>query len=187
MEAFAALGSALGAGAQTAGMAGMMAVSTAVSAMGAISQANAQSASMQAQAQAQEYNATVARNNAQAANEQANAQEEQQRRRFAALQGQAIAGVAQSGTGFDGSNLDLLKQNAIANELDALTIRYEGQQKSKGLLAQADLDQYGASVSRMNARSAQTAGYFNAGANILSGASKYKAYSMTPRTLMGEV
>jgi hypothetical protein len=157
----------------------LMIASSVVSAVGAMKQADAQAASYQAQAQANEYNATVARNNAQVASEQANAKEEAQRRHFAALQGQAITGVAQSGTGFDGSNADILKQNAINSELDALTIRYEGQNQSKGLLAQSQLETYNAGVNRMNASNAQQAGMFNAGANLLSGAAKYSYYSGT--------
>jgi hypothetical protein len=160
-------------------MEAMIIASAATAAFGAIKQGQAQEASYKAQAQAQDYNATMARNNAQMASEQANAAEEQQRRKFGALQGQAIAGIAQSGTGFDGSNADILKQNAIANELDALTIRYQGQNQSKGLLAQADLDTYGAGVSRMNASSAMTGAYLNAGSQLLSGASKYNYYSRT--------
>lgn len=151
-------------------------VSAAVTAVGAIQQGEAQAQSQRAQAQANEYNATVARNNATIASDQANAKEEAQRRHFAALQGQAVAGVAQSGTGFDGSNMDVLKQNAINNELDALTIRYEGQNQAKGLIAQSQLDTYNAGVNRMNADNAQTSGYLNAGANILSGAAKYSYY-----------
>lgn len=166
-------------------MEALLIASTAMAALGSIKQGQAQSASAQAQAQAQEFNATMARNNAQMASEQANAAEEQQRRKFDALQGQAIAGIAQSGTGFDGSNADILKQNAISNELDALTIRYQGQNQAKGLMAQADLDQFGAGVSRMNAKSAMTAAYLNAGSQLLSGASKYNYYSKTGK-LPGE-
>lgn len=173
--------------------------STAMSAMGAIQQGNAQSASYDAQARANEYNAqvqrqnaTVARNNAQMASEQANAREEAQRRHFGALQGQAIAGVAQSGTGFDGSNTDLLAQNAVANELDALTIRYEGQNQSAAFMnqasnleSQAALDVYSAGVNRMNSSSARQAGYLNAGANLLSGASKYAYFKSTSKLPTG--
>lgn len=155
----------------------LMAASTAMSAVGAMQQADAQAANYTAQAQANDYNATVNRNNAKVASEQANAQEEAQRRHFAALQGQAYAGVAQSGTGFDGSNADILKQNAISNELDSLTIRYEGENKAKGLMAQAGLDTYNAGVNRMNASNATTAGYLNAGSALLSGATKYSYYN----------
>lgn len=167
--------------------------STAISAVGSIVQGQQQAANYNAQAQANAYNAQVQRNNAiiaennaRAASDQANAKEEAQRRHFRSLQGQAIAGVAQSGTGFDGSNEDLLKQNAVANELDALTIRYEGQNQSNAFTAeannrraQADLEQFSSGVNRMNASNAITASYFNAGANLLSGASRYKYYDLT--------
>ena len=153
--------------------------SSAMSAMGAMQQADAQAASYRAKAQQDEYNATVERNNAKVAADQANAKEEAQRRHFAALQGQAVAGIAQSGTGFDGSNLDLLKQNSINNELDALTIRYEGQNQVRGLEAQSQQSTYSAAVNRMNASNAQEAGIYNAGASLLSGAAKYNYYSRT--------
>jgi hypothetical protein len=161
----------------------MMIASAAMGAVGAMQQADAQAANYRAQAQANEYNATVNRNNAQVASDQANAQEEAQRRHFAVLQGQAAAGIAQSGTGFDGSNLDVLKQNAIANELDSLTIRYEGDNKSKGLQSQAQLDTFNAGVNKMNASNAQTAGYLNAGSALLSGATKYSYYNTTGKMM----
>lgn len=151
--------------------------SSAISAIGAMNQADSQAASYRAKAQQDEYNATVARNNAKVAADQANAKEEAQRRHFAVLQGAARAGIAQSGTGFDGSNLDLLKQNEINNELDALTIRYEGQNQVRGLESQASQDMYSAGVNRMNASNAQTAGMWNAGSSLLSGAAKYGYYS----------
>ena len=157
----------------------LMVASSAVSAVGAMRQGQAQADSYNAQAQAQEYNAVVDRNNATMAADQANAQEEQQRRHFRATQGQAVAGVAQSGTGFAGSNADVLQQNAINNELDALTIRYEGQNKAKSFESQANLDKYGASVSRANASTAKSAGILNAGAALLSGATKYAYYGKT--------
>lgn len=178
MEAFALIGTAMGASAAQAGLAGMLATSGAVSAMGAISSSNAQQASFDAQAKQMEFNSTMARNNAQMASEQANTAEEQQRRKFGQIQGQAVAGIAQSGTGFDGSNLDILRQNAVSNELDALTIRYQGQNQAKGLMAQADQDAFGAGVARMNSSSARTAGYMNAGTSLLSAASQYKGYTL---------
>lgn len=151
----------------------LMAASTAMSALGAIQQGQAASAQAQAAANAQRYNATVADQNAQVARAEASAAEDKQRRDFGQIQGQALAGVAQSGTGFSGSNLDVLKQNVVNNELDSLTIRYQGEQKARGLVAQAQLDRYGAKVNDMNASNAVTGGFLNAGANMLSGASKY--------------
>lgn len=161
-----------------------MIASTAMSAIGAIQQGEAQKANYTAQAQANDYQATVNRNNALVASQQANAQEEAQRRHFGALQGQTYAGIAQSNTGFDGSNSDVLKQNAINNELDALTIRYEGDNKSKGLMAQAGLDTYNAGVNRMNASNAQTSGYLNAGSALLTGATRYSYYNTTGKMMV---
>ena len=147
--------------------------STALAAYGAISQGEAASAQYKSQADAAEYNAQVARNNAQSASDQANFREEQQHRKFAQLQGQALAAIGQSGTGYSGSNLDMLHQNEVNNQLDALTIRYEGQQQASGLMAQSQMSQLEASQAKSNSSSALTAGYIGAGTNVLSGAGKY--------------
>lgn len=147
-------------------------------------QAQAEAYNYEAQAQANEFNATVQRENARAAAEQANQKEEANRRRFRMIQGQTMAGVAQSGTGFDGSNAMLIEQNELYNELDALNIRYEGDMASKGLMSQAQLNTYNAGINRNNASTAITTGnmtanaaktgsYFNAGSSLLSGASSY--------------
>jgi len=175
MEAFAILGTALGASSATAGMAGLMATSAGVSAIGALQQGRAQSAQYRSAAEAAEYNALIARQNEQTAGAQASVAEEQQRRKFRAMQGEAIAGMAQTGTGLDGSNADVLRQASIANELDALTIRYEGQMKARGLMAQSELDRMSAASSRRAGSSAMTGAFLNAGAGLLSGASKYYA------------
>lgn len=157
----------------------LMIASTAMSVIGAMEQADAQAANARAQAQALDYQATVDRNNAKAASEAANAREEQQRRQAGQLHGQAVAGIAQSGTGFEGSNADILKQNDVLSELDALTIRYEGENRAKGLMAQSELNTMNANTARMNASNYEKAGFMNAGANLLSGATKYAYYGKT--------
>lgn len=157
-------------------MEALMIASTAVSAVGAIQQGQAQARAYRMQAQAQEWQSNLERLNADAVRKQTAAQEENQRRKFDALQGEALAGVAQSGTGFEGSNLDLLKQNQLNNELDALTIRYQGDNQARGLDAQSDISRMNAGILRTNASNAITAGYFNAGANILSGATNYAMF-----------
>jgi hypothetical protein len=154
----------------------LMIASTAISAMGALQQGKAQQASYNAQAGANEYNAVVAQNNAKIAADQANAQEEQQRRHYRELQGKAMAGVAQSGTGFDGSNADMLAQSDVNNELDALTIRYEGINKVKSLESQAQIEKYNAAVNRSNGSAAMQAAKINAGAQVLSGATNFAMY-----------
>lgn len=172
----------------------IMAITTVVSAVGAMAQASAQAQQANAQAAAADYNAkvqenqaTVARYNAQSAGEQAAAKEEQQRRRFAQLQGSAIAGLAQSGTDLaSGSNKDILEQNALNNELDSLNIRYEGSQArdsyyntAGNFQSQAELSRMNASQYRQNASSAMTGGFFDAGSSLLSGFGKYSYYKAT--------
>lgn len=149
--------------------AGAAIVGAGVGAMGAIQQGEAQSNAMKAQADANNYNATIARNNADAANQQASAKEDLQRRHFAQIQGEANADIAQNNVGFLGSSEDVLKQNAINAELDALNVRYQGQQQSAGLVAQSQLDDFNASQNRINASNAKTASYIGAGASLLSG------------------
>lgn len=137
--------------------------------IGSLQQSQAASAGYKAAAKANQYNAVVAQENARAALEQANAREEGQRRQFGQLQGQARAAAAQSGAGLGGSNADVLRQNAVNNELDALTIRYQGQMESRGLESQAQQELYQATANRRNARRALKAGYINAATNILEG------------------
>jgi hypothetical protein len=107
------------------------------------------------------------------------------------LQGQTYAGLAQSGTDLgSGSNLDVIKQNELNSELDALNIRYEGGQKAASytntatnLLEQADLNRMSASQAQNNASSAMIGGFFNAGSNLLSGYTKYAYYSGTGKLI----
>lgn len=161
------------------GMEILMVASTAVSAIGAMQQADAQAQAYRAKAQADEYNATVARNNAQMARDQANAKEEQLSRQQAQQRGQMMAALAQSNTGFDGTNSALIEQNDVLQRLDKLNVRYEGQTNSNSMLAQSDLYTMSANQNRANASAAEEAGMWNAGSSLLTGATKYKYYKTT--------
>lgn len=194
-------------------MSALLIAGTAVSAGGAIesgkaksraSLAQGQAAQYQAELDAQslEYNAKVAENNAiiadynsQIALNQATEKEQAQRRSMAFMRGQARAAAAQSGAGTDGSNADVMRQNDILAELDALNIRYGGQMADLGfrttagnLRSQADMNRYMAGrareggkynmrISSMNADSEMTAGYLNAASSLLSGGTKYYGYT----------
>lgn len=158
----------------TNAMVGALAVSAGVSTIGMLASSHAQANSYRMQAYAAENNAALLRANGQVAAQEANAREEALRRNYGRLQGEALAGIAQSGTGFSGSNLDLLKQNDTYANLDALTIRYEGEQAKRGLLAQASQSEYEALAYKQNAKATRQAGYLNAGANLLSSYAKYK-------------
>jgi hypothetical protein len=115
-----------------------------ISAYGAISQG--QQASSAANA-----NASLAKQQAQSALQQGVADEDRLRRQQAAFNGEARAQTAQSGTGFDGSNLDVARQNATLQQLDLLNTRYNAQLQASGLLAQADQDTIAANNAKKNA------------------------------------
>ncbi len=86
--------------------------------------------------------------------------------------GEQRAATAQSGTGFGGSNADLLDQSATLAELDMLNIAYEGQMRARGHEIQAQGEDYSRGVNRSNARNSRRAGIFNAGRSLLTGASR---------------
>lgn len=110
-------------------------------------------------------NADLERQKANMAQEQAATNEDAQRRRGAMAVGRQAAGAAE-GAGLDGTNADLLQQSATDTEIDALNIRYGGQVGALSSNEQANF-------SDMQASSAQTAGYLNAGAAALSAAGSY--------------
>lgn len=132
--------------------------SSAFSAVGAIKQGNAAKA-------AADYNAQVARNNAEAARQRATAQAERQERQARIRRGQNIARAAASGVALEGSALDLFEDNAIEEELDRLSILYQGEVDATGFGASASLDE-------MRGRAARNAGYVSAAGTLLGGAAK---------------
>lgn len=126
-----------------------------ISAYGAIQQG-------QQSAQASKANAELAEVQAKSALQQGVAQEDALRRQQAAFSGQARAQTAQSGTGFEGSNADVARQNATLQQLDLLNTRYNAQLQASGLLAQADQD-------RIAAKNAKTSSYLSAAGAVASG------------------
>jgi hypothetical protein len=155
----------------------MMAASAAMSAVGAIQQGMAAQAQAQAAQGAANYNATIKRQQAASELQQANAREEQQRRGSRQLLGQQRAALAQAGIGAGGSALDIEEQSADRAELDALTMRYEGDLRAKGLLAAAEGAEYEGRAAIAAGQNAMTGAYLSAGASLLSAAGSYKYYS----------
>lgn len=145
-----------------------------VAAVSAAASANAQRQSAKAQQAAADYNARVMEQNAATERQQANAREEMQRRQARQVLGEQAAGLAQAGIGLgSGSALDVMQQSATNAELDALSIRYEGDLRARGLLASAEQESYQGRVARMNARTATTSGALGVASSILGGASRY--------------
>lgn len=114
------------------------------------------------------YNAAALGQQAHVAQSQAYADEEAQRRAARQVMGTQAAAVAQAGGGSGGTTAKLVEQSAIAAELDALNIRYGGQIKATGLLAQAQGE-------RLAGQAGRRQGYFLAGANLLKGYAARKA------------
>jgi len=124
-----------------------------------------QAQSAAAQRAAAQYNAQIAANNAQAAMDQGRFAEQQQRMKNAALLSQQKANLAANGVEIDsGSALDVQSSSAQMGELDALTIRYNAQNKANNYLSQAGLSQ-------MTADAAETAGTIGVASSMLGTAS----------------
>jgi len=153
-----------------------LAASAAVGAAGAISSSRAQAASYKSAEQAATYNAEVNMGNATAAETAASANELAQRRLNDQRMGAMRAQAAESGGGFGGTNAEVLSQSATNMELDALNTRYRGQMQARGLLAQANLDEYQSQVDEMNRGSSIRAGYIGAASSALGAASNYYNY-----------
>lgn len=140
-------------------MEAMTIASTAIQALGAIQQGKEAQSAKDRNAQVMETNAANERS-------ASNQREEAQRRQARMVLGQQRAAFAQSGTGIEGSAADVMQQSAADAELDALTMRYEGDMRASGLMAQAEMERY-------EGRQARKEGKAQAIRTILSGAAKY--------------
>jgi hypothetical protein len=120
----------------------------AMSAVGAISSGNAARKSGDYNAAVNEANAVGARN---AAAENAKRVERQGRQRMGELRNSGLL-----------VSMDVLEDQAREEELAVLTATYEGELDALGL-------ERGATLSRMEGRNAQKAGYINAAGSLLQG------------------
>lgn len=148
--------------------------SAAASAYGSYSQGQQQAQNYKAQAAVAARNAMLQRQQARTARQQAGAEEEAQRRQAAQFLGTQRAAIGQSGIGYGGSAGQLIEDSAIQAELDALNIRYGGEQQAQGLLEQARSSELESGLLRANAKQARAAGAMGAGTSLLSaGAQAY--------------
>ena len=139
--------------------------SAAISAVGAVRSAQAQSA-------AADYNSKVASLNAQAATQQGEAAAEAQQRDAQRRIGTALASFGAAGVETDtGSPADALSQSARDAALDNLTIKYNAKMRAMGYQMQSNLD-------NANASNSASAGVLSGTAALLSGGSSaYRMYS----------
>lgn len=135
----------------------MMMAGAALSAAGAIQQANAEkSASL--------YNATLKERDAEIATEQAAQEAQQVRWASARAQGSLLANYGASGVTTDeGSPLDALANSASQAKLDEETVLYKGKLKSTGYLSDAALARFGGET-------AQQQGQLKAASYLIGGA-----------------
>lgn len=146
----------------------MKIVGTAVKAGGQLQQAYSQASMSDAQKDQFLMSAQANRWRAGTIYQQGNRNEESQRREADIRMGQARAMAAQSGTGMDGSAVDVIQQSASNAELDALNIRYESDLAARGALAQADQDVFGARIKKREAHNLRVGGIMSA-ANTVFG------------------
>lgn len=151
----------------------LLAASTAISAVGAISAGEAQADQQRAAAAAAEYNANIQQQQAAAASSQASAREDLQRKQARDIIGRQMASTAESGSNLNGSAADLFRQSLFDAETDALNIRYEGELNRVGLTNQAALTRYEAGALREAASAASTSGYLSAAGALAGGAYRY--------------
>ncbi len=150
----------------------VMLAGTAVSAVGAMSQANAQSA-------AASYNAQINQRNATIATQQATAEAARMQRQSDLIQGSMLAGLGASGLSVDGSALDALADSAAQSQLDIETIKYGGRLKAMGYHENAALD-------RMASRTAKEQGVLRTASEVLTGVGRAGAsYAAGARRLQG--
>ncbi|WP_282609471.1 hypothetical protein [Pelagibius sp. Alg239-R121] len=140
-------------------MAPALLISAAVGALGAIQGARASAA-------ASEFNAKIADNNAIIAEQNAAADEKRQRRSASRQTAGSRAAIAAAGVTLEGSPLEVLEDQALEAELDALNLRYGGRLQATNFRSQAQLD-------RSAARNAKTQGFISAGTSLLKGASNF--------------
>ncbi len=151
---------------------GVMMAGAGISAIGAISQANAQQA-------ASSYNARLREIDAGVALEQADRDALQIRRAGERAQGSVLAGFGASGIATDeGSPLDVLSMSASEAKLDEETVLYKGRLKASGYQGAAALERYSGDT-------AQKQGYLNAASYLIGGAGKAGAtYATINRPFM---
>jgi hypothetical protein len=133
----------------------MMAAGAAVSAYGAIQQANAQKS-------AAAFNASLNERNALVATQQATAEAERIRHSAARTQGAAVARFGASGLTIEGSALDALADSAANAQLDMETVKYRGTLRAMGYHDSATLD-------RIAGKTAEEQGQLRAASEVLTG------------------
>lgn len=150
----------------------LLAAGTAISAVGAIQSANAQSAAFDREAQIADRNKILADQDRQLAVRTAQIAAEdknrENRRRLADLR----ASMGASGLEMAGSPIDLLADTSLEMALDTKRIEFEGKVRNReGVIEMLNFGDQAAGA-RMSSKSARRSGYYSAGGALLSGGAK---------------
>ncbi|WP_394694878.1 hypothetical protein [Pseudoxanthomonas japonensis] len=135
-------------------------------AVGKLVEGRQQANQMRDAANVEQWNIDQQKLNSQRVGQQTSAREEQLRRNFRQSLGAQRAAMAQSGTGFGGTNAALIQQSTANAELDALNIRYAGELERMGIENDITMRTYNKAMLRKGAKSAMRMRWFNAAAAV---------------------
>lgn len=134
------------------------------------------------------YNASIAEQNAQEAKNAAKTEETQFRKQGDRLLSTQRSLYAKSGVAMTGSPLDVQAETAAEIESDALNIRRNGSLAAQGFKQEAALQRGYGDMAKTRGKNAYSAGLWQAGGSLLSGASGaaqlYGKYN-PPKTTVG--
>lgn len=154
-------------------------------AVGALVQGRQEANDLRNQAQLQAREAEIGKENAAITARQYGAREEQIRRDARKALGAQRAAIAESGTGFGGSNAAIVKQSTTNAELDALNVRYSGALERAGILNNVAVNEYNVRSLRGAAKSAMRMRWFNAASAFFGGSSVGTKATTAPSTGSG--
>ncbi len=119
----------------------------------------------------------ISRQNSQIVAQQTSAKEDLQRREARRIIARQRAGLAESGVDSTvGSALDILDQSSVEAELDAMTIRYEGELARRNLQLEGDQAGINAKLASKGGDRAFASGVIGAGSSLLSGFAAAKGF-----------
>lgn len=121
---------------------------------------------LRTQAELEGRNIELAKQNREIVNRQYSAREEAMRRSARQVLGAQRAATAQSGTGFGGSNNDIMKKSTANAELDALNLRYAGQLEDASMQNDITMRQFNKDNLRRGAKNTMKMRWHNAGAAL---------------------
>lgn len=135
----------------------------------ALGQGRAERNAIDNQRDIEKFNIKVAEQNAALKGQQTSAAEEMQRREGRRMLGIQRAAIAQSGVGFSGSSLDVMRQSTAAAELDALNVRYAGDLERLGILNEIEMRKFNEKVLKQKGKMVMRARWANAMSALFMG------------------